>query len=217
MNYLTLDTETCNTFDDPFAYDIGGAVHDEWGNVRETFSFVIDEVFNGMKDLMAECYFADKIPQYEKDIEEGSRKVVKMVYAKMYINNLCKKYNVKAIICHNARFDYRSTATTQRFLTKSKYRHFLPYGVELWDTLKMARQVMPHIPMFARFCETNGFTTKNNKPQLTAEVLYRWITKDVDFIESHTGLEDVLIEKEIFSYFVRQGFFKKIEKTCFKR
>ena len=76
---------------------------------------------------------------------------------------------------------------------------------------------MPNIPMFARFCEVNGFVTKNNKPQLTAEVLYRWITKDVDFVESHTGLEDVLIEKEIFSYFVRQGFFKKIEKTCFKR
>ena len=34
MNYLTLDTETCNTFDDPFAYDIGGAIHDEWGNER---------------------------------------------------------------------------------------------------------------------------------------------------------------------------------------
>lgn len=215
MNYLTLDTETCNTFDDPFAYDIGGAVHDEWGNVKETFSFVIDEVFNGMKDLMAECYFADKIPQYEKDIENGSRKVVKMVVAKIHIERLCKKYDVKAIICHNARFDYKSTSTTQRFLTKSKYRYFLPYGVELWDTLKMARQVMPHIPMFTRFCKTNGFTTKNNKPQLTAEVLYKWITKDVNFVESHTGLEDVLIEKEIFSYFVKQGFFKKIEKSCF--
>jgi hypothetical protein len=36
------------------------------------------------------------------------------------------------------------------------------------------------------------------RPRLTAEVLYRYITGDNSFIESHTGLEDVTIEKEIF-------------------
>ena len=33
---------------------------------------------------------------------------------------------------------------------------------------------------------------------MTAEVLYRYIKGNKDFIESHTGLEDVMIEKEIF-------------------
>jgi hypothetical protein len=40
--------------------------------------------------------------------------------------------------------------------------------------------------------------------QVKAEVLYRFISGDNDFIESHTGLEDVLIEKEIFAYCVKQ-------------
>ena len=79
---------------------------------------------------MAEAFFADKIPQYEKEIAEGTRKVVKLATAKKIFREVCEKYNVKACIAHNAMFDYRSTTRTQRYLTKSKYRYFLPYGVE---------------------------------------------------------------------------------------
>lgn len=43
--YLTIDTETANTMEDPMMYDLGGAVHDRLGNVEETFSFVIYDIF----------------------------------------------------------------------------------------------------------------------------------------------------------------------------
>ena len=46
--------------------------------------------------------------------------------------------------------------------------------------------------------------TKTNQPKLTAEIIYRYITNDSDFIEQHTGLEDVLIEKEIFTYLYKR-------------
>ena len=51
------------------------------------------------------------------------------------------------------------------------------------------------------------------RPRVTAEVLYRYITKDVDFIESHTGIEDVMIEKEIFAYCIKQK--KKMVRKLF--
>jgi hypothetical protein len=35
-------------------------------------------------------------------------------------------------------------------------------------------------------------------------VLYKFISKDFDFVENHTGLEDVMIEKEILAYCYRQ-------------
>jgi hypothetical protein len=50
---------------------------------------------------------------------------------------------------------------------------------------------------------------------MTAEVLYRFITKDNDFVESHTGLEDVMIEKEILAYCYRQH--KKMKKELFNK
>jgi hypothetical protein len=54
---------------------------------------------------------------------------------------------------------------------------------------------------------------KNPRVRLTAEILYRYITGNNDFIESHTGLEDVLIETKIMSHCFRQH--KKMEKKLF--
>jgi hypothetical protein len=51
-------------------------------------------------------------------------------------------------------------------------------------------------------------------PRFTAEILYRYITDNLEFTESHTGLEDTLIEKEIFAYCVRQK--KKMQRTYWK-
>ena len=65
------------------------------------------------------------------------------------------------------------------------------------------------------FCEDNGFLTKHKtpRPQVKAEVLYKYITGNLDFVESHTGLEDVLIEAQILKYCFAKH--KKMRKECF--
>lgn len=197
--YLTIDTETANGLDDPMMYDIGGAIHDKRGNVEETFSFIIYDVFCADRELFDTAYYAEKRPMYEQQIAAGSRKIVSIYTARRHIHELCKKYNVKAIIAHNARFDYKSTNGTLRYVTKSKMRFFFPYGIPLWDTLKMAQDTICKQKTYIRWCAENGYLQKNGKVRATAEILYRYITCDNDFIEDHTGLEDVLIEKEIFA------------------
>ena len=197
--YLTIDTETANGLDDPMMYDIGGAIHDRKGNVEETFSFVIYDVFCADRELFNTAYYAEKRPMYEQQIAAGSRKIVSIYTAKRYVAELCKKYNVKAIIAHNARFDYKSTNGTMRYITKSKVRYFLPHGIPMWDTLKMAQDTICKQKTYQQWCTVNGYLQKNGKVRATAEILYRYITGNNDFIEDHTGLEDVLIEKEIFA------------------
>lgn len=211
--YLTIDTETANGLEDPIVYDIGGCIHDKKGNIYETFSFIIYETFYGMKDLMKSAYYANKIPQYEAQIKSGERKVVRFNTAKQKIKELCDEYEVKAIIAHNARFDYRSTTRTQRYLTKSKYRYFLPYGIPIWDSLKMAKDTICKQPTYQKWCAKNNFLTKNGKPRATAEILYKYISGDVNFKEDHTGLEDVLIEIAITCKCIAQH--KPMRKECF--
>ena len=212
--FLTIDTETANNMDNPFVFDIGGAIHDKQGNVMETFSFIVKEVFYGMPDLMAECFYQSKLPMYRAQIEQGFRQVKSWYEIRTHVHKLCDKYSVKAIIAHNMRFDYRSTNTTQRYLTYSKYRYFFPKDIPLWDTLSMARDTIVKQKTYIRFCENNGYCMKNGKPRATAEILYRYITNNVDFTESHTGLEDVLIEKEIFVKCIRQH--KKMKRSPWK-
>ena len=211
--YLTIDTETCNDLDCPFVYDIGGCIHDKKGNVEEAFSFVIYETFVEMKDVMASAYYADKIENYEDDLRAGIRKLVTFYTARKHILDLIEKYNVRAVIAHNMPFDYRATATTQRYLTKSKYRYFFPKNVELWDTMQMANSTICKEWNYKLFCEKYGYFTKNGQVRKTAEILYRYITGNNDFVESHTGLEDVMIEKEIFVACMKKH--KKMRRTAF--
>ena len=202
--YIMLDTETTNSLDDPICYDVGFAVVDKKGSIYETHSFVVAEVFLN-EELMESAYFIEKVPQYWEDIKKGTRKLAKFNTIRKVLAETMKKYNTNIVIAHNARFDYRSTAKTQRYLTKSKYRHFLPYGTEVWDTLKMAREVLKNDVAYDNFCYDNNYVTKRGCKRFTAEILYRFFTGDNDFVESHTGLEDVTIEKVIFAECMARG------------
>ena len=53
--------------------------------------------------------------------------------------------------------------------------------------------------------KNHNYITKNGRKRYTAEILYRFITNNIDFEESHTGLEDVLIEKEILAECLKRG------------
>lgn len=213
--FITFDTETANSLECPLMYDLGFAVHDKQGNIYETFSLVIADVYCNEKEIMQSAYYSRKLPQYEEDLKTGKRKLVSVETAKRILSETAKKYNIKAVIAHNTRFDYRSTANTIRYITKSKNRYFLPYEVPLWDTLEMAKSVIKDKPTYKDFCERNGYLTKNGQVRLTAEILYRFISKDENFIEKHQGLEDVLIEKEIFQYCVRQH--KSMRRSPWKK
>lgn len=211
--YLVFDTETANGLENPLVYDIGWQIIDKQGNVYLQRSYVIEDIFKYEMELMLTCYYADKISQYYKDIATGARQLVSYAFVKKQMYQDCKAYNVKALIAHNARFDYRSTATTQRYITKSASRYFLPYGIPLWDTMRMAQDVICTKPTYKQFCIDNGYLCGNGQVRKTAEVLYRYITQDTTFEESHTGLEDVEIESQIFTYCLKQK--KKMKKECF--
>lgn len=200
-----LDTETTNSIDDPLCYDIGYAIEDtiEKRIVLQR-SFVVADIFLD-KDLMSYAYFIDKVPQYWEEIKNGKRELRKLATIRKTLKEDFKTFGIKEVFAHNARFDYRSTNLTQRFLTCSKYRFFFPYGTKICDTLKMSRQLLADDVDYNDYCRKHGFITKTNKPQFTAEVLYRYIHKNENFVESHTALEDVLIEKDILNYCLENG------------
>ena len=197
MKVIMLDTETTNDIECPICYDIGFSVVDlDEGEVIERHSYVVADVFCD-KELMSSAYFIDKVPQYWADIKNGTRMLRRWATIRAIIKDVMTQYEVDTVVAHNARFDYTSTATTQRYLTSSKWRYFLPYGTKFLCTLKMAKQVFGKDNEYIAFCEEHDFLTTYKKPKLTAEVIYRYLTNNIEFVESHTGLEDVEIETVI--------------------
>lgn len=199
---MMIDTETTNDIDCPFAYDVGYQIFSLAEGVLDERSFVNADIFCD-SELMASAYFADKIPTYWDDIRQGKRILRKWHTIKRIMHDDCAKYGVEIACAHNAAFDNRALNTTQRYETSSKYRYFLPYNIKWWDTLKMSRAILKDNEDYTTFCWENEYLTKNLKIRYTAEIIYRWLSQNVEFEESHTGLEDVKIEREIFEFLYR--------------
>lgn len=211
------DTETAGSLEKPLVYDMGAMVIDRNGNqiINETINHINCGVFYYKKDLMETAYYAEKLPAYRDEIWDGEREVFDIMETRARVHKLFKDEGITVVCAHNARFDINALNNTVRDATNGRVRYFFPANVEVWDTLKMAQQILKDMPTYRKFCEDNGFMTNHAvpRPRYTAEVIYRFITKDTEFEEAHTGLRDVEIEAQILAYFIRQH--KKMDKVLY--
>lgn len=208
MNYAVVDTETANTpkingkldTDNGQVYDFGTWIINDKGEKLEHLSLVNKDVFFGMKEAMQSAYYADKIPQYMRDIWDKKRTVVDTWQMWQKFTALCKKYDVQGIIAHNAFFDLKVLNSTMRYQTKSKKRFFFPYGIPIIDSMKLAQKTICKTDEYISWCKENGYMTNHAtpRPRASAEILWRYLSKDNEFQEEHTALSDVEIETEIF-------------------
>lgn len=218
--YMVLDTETCPidreieevTPKNMLVYDIGFSIVDKKGNIYRQGSYIVSEIFFGEYETkMQSSYYANKIPRYFKDIANGSRVVKTWSQISFILRKVIEEFDIGVVVAHNARFDFGAVVNTKEYLEEFP---LLPY-MEWWDSLKMARSVIGKMPTYKKFCLDNGYITKRGQLRFTAEILYRFIKNDNEFIESHTALEDTTIEKEILAYCFKQH--KKMEKLLFEK
>lgn len=189
---LILDTETIS-LDKPFVYDLGYTIADADGNIVAKKSYVITQVWNN-KELFATSYYAAKKPLYISRLKSKYSKKVSWGNAMRYLANDIKKYGVSEIFAYNSKFDTRALNFMCAWY---KVVNGLG-GIQIKDIMKYIAPITD-TEDYKNFCETNGYMTAHKVPQCQkkAETLYRYLTKNVDFTEEHTGLEDSLIELEI--------------------
>ena len=202
--FLVIDTETCNTVEQPLPYDIGFAICDRMGNIAEERSYMVAETFLDMKETMKSAYFAEKIPQYWEDIKNGTREIKSIYKIRKEVKDLMKKYNVKKVGAYNMGFDKRALNNVMRYTTKSFCRWFFPFGTEFFCIWHLATQTLLQQKTFFKMAEKNGWFSEKGNLLTNAEVTYNYIKKMSDFKEEHKGLEDVRIEVEIMAYCFRQ-------------
>jgi hypothetical protein len=224
--YLVLDVETANGLDDPLVYDIGGVITDKQGRIYEAFSFVIRDIFIYERFLMETAYYANKVPDYIQDLENDNRVLIDFYNARKYILALMEKYNITDVAAYNAYFDQTALNKTQRWLTKSKYRYFFPYGTNFICIWNMACQTLCQRKTYKEFCEKNqlfsgnghGTDKKARNISTSAENVYRYLILNPNYQEEHKGLDDVLIETEImkrcFSSHKAMPYGKGIKRNC---
>lgn len=197
--FLVIDTETCNTLEQPMPYDIGYAITDRYGNIVLERSFLVAEIFIDMADVMKSAYYAEKIPMYWEDVKNGTRKIAPFWTIRKTMLEDMKLWGVKKVGAYNMGFDRRALNNLIRYVSKSFKRYFFPFGTEYFCIWNMACDVLLNRNSYVNFAMENGFVSEANNILTSAECAYRYIKNKCDFIESHTGLEDVKIEVEIFA------------------
>ncbi len=79
----------------------------------------------------------------------------------------------------------------------------------MFDLWGLACKYLLNNDDFRKFCADNElYSHSKNYYSTTAETCYRYLTKDTDFVESHTALDDVIIETEIFLTMLGKKFKK---------
>lgn len=215
---MVLDIETANMVEDALAYDIGFVVTNRFGEIIEKKSLIVREIFNNERELMRSAYYGHKVPQYIEQLKAKESQMVNIYEAKKIVGDIIKQYKIKKVFAYNANFDKSGLDRTLRYVTKSKYRWFLPYGTKICCIWHMACQVIFTQRSFKKFALDNGFYSASGNFQTSAEIAYRYITKNVDFDEEHKGLDDVFIETAILAHCFRQHkkMDKKINRMCWR-
>ena len=218
MNVLVIDTETANSVEQPLPYDVGYAiVNTETGEIYTEKSFVVAEIFFD-DELMKGAYFADKIPQYWEDIKAKKRVIKSICSIRREIKKDMQTYSVSKVGAYNMGFDNRATKNDVRFISGSMVRWFFPFGTEFFCIWNMACTSILNTADYVRFALDNGFVSEHNNIQTSAEIAYRFLKNNIDFSESHTGLEDVKIEIEIMLAVLRSNmeYNDRIYSACWQ-
>lgn len=216
--YLIVDTETCNSVEEPLPYDIGYAICDRFGNIVLKRSFVVAETFIDMKDVMKSAYYAEKIPKYWEDIKNGKREIKGFWNIRKQVLADMKEYKVKKVGAYNMGFDKRALNNLARYVTKSFCRWFFPFGTQFFCIWSMACQTLLNTRTYIDFATKNGLVSEKGNILTSAESTYRFLTDNINFNECHTGLEDVEIEVEIMArcHRTHKKMDKSINSACWR-
>ena len=203
--FMVLDVETAGNIGSPLVYDLGFAICDKKGNIYERRSFVIKEIFE-QTHLMQTAYYACKLPLYFEGLKTGAFTMVTFLEARHEFLQLMAKYNVKTICAYNLMFDMRALkSTTEKLYGKGKKFLSKEYkDVDLLCIWSFACEVLYTQKSFSKTAVEQGWLTEKGNMQTSAEIGWRYITKDFDFVEHHTGLEDVEIECQILARCIAQ-------------
>lgn len=217
MKYLVLDTETAGTIDKPRVYDLAWTVTDRNGATYAERRFIIRETWENA-GLMGNSYYAEKIPtEYQPLIDAGKLRVVPLQTARLQMLYDMTAYGITSVYAFNADFDRKALDHTIKVLSNGYVGTFLPESVEWRCIMGYAQDIVACTKDYVAWCIQHDYISEAGNPRGSAEILYRYISRDTGFIESHTALEDVRIESEIMYYAMKHHGRKRGTWRCGSR
>jgi len=199
--YCVFDTETVG-IDKKWIYDLGLVIVAKTGKALYKKRWIIDEIIN-IPNIEQMAFYGDKIKKFY-----NKEQAVKFALAREEFRDIMKYFEVNVITAYNLQFDMSAIKDTlQKLEIGNKFLNNPVDYFDLWNASCNSIFQQKYYKVIAR--QQNWLTEKGNF-LTNAEVAYRYITGNYNFVESHTALEDAEIESTILQEICRQkkGFQK---------
>lgn len=206
-NFIVLDTEGMSG---GRPYNIGYIVANSDGKIIAQRSFaclpcVMENLNNSLKSSQKEV-----TKMTHKNIEEILCNPHK--YQWCTISNVkdalisdITEYDISEIWAYNVTFD---KGEINRLFNDDIMHELSIEWLDIWSAVVMTKCLTKK---FVKFCKKNNFLTEKGNCKTSAEVVYAYMTKNIDFKEEHTALEDCKIELELLLWAKKTK--KKIDGT----
>ena len=199
--YCVFDTETIG-IEKKLIYDLGLVITAKKGDILHRKQWIIEEVFTN-KSLMKQAYYGyKKALFYEPLLNKNPELLVSFSTAKKEFNEILREYSVSHISAYNLMFDMSAISQTLKQLNiEGKFLEMSLNYFDLWAACCLT--IFQH-KRFQKMAINEGWLTQAGNIRTSAEIAYRYLTENVDFIEQHTALSDASIEADILQYMLRQ-------------
>ena len=200
--YCVFDTETIG-IDNKWIYDLGMVIIEKTGEPLYKKRWIIHETMT-IPDIAKIAFYGEKILTFYNKFS-----MVKFARAREEFREIMEDFGVNVITAYNLQFDMRAIIETLEYTGIGN--KFLNYPVEYFDLWNACCNSIFQQKEFQETALKQNWLSKVGNYRSTAEVAYRYITKDFEFSESHTALEDASIEAVILQEVCRQK--KALEKN----
>lgn len=198
MNYAIIDSETLggarNTYCPP--YHIAATTLDEESKINILILRNLD---------MTRAFYGQMKREYYRELLKNPS--VKICYTEEEAMTLMWEWllenDIDYICAYNSGFDFTKTCL------KDLVEHY-----DFIDIYQAFYETIGQYKKYNNFCSENGYITNSNNLRMTAEIAYRFISGDNDFIEEHTALSDSEIEAEILKAILKTH--RKITRNIHK-
>lgn len=194
MYYMVFDTETTG-LDKPFCYDVGYAIYNEEIDSPEIERhFVVEQIWHNLP-LFESAYYKEKRPKYIQRMRKQWAIMDKWGYIMRAMYRDIKKYNITDAYAYNSAFDDKVfTFNCDWFKCNNPLEM-----VAIHDIWGYASEFITCTSEYQAFCEKYKYFTDAGNYKTSAEIVYRYLTENIDFNEEHMGLMDTRIENKILS------------------
>lgn len=194
MKICVFDTET-TSLEKPFCYNVGFILYDtEKQEILCKEEYCIEQIWHNLP-LFSSAYYAEKRPLYVNRMKARKITLEKWGYVTQKMARLFKFYGIECAFAYNSSFDEKVFNFNCDW-----FKCINPFDSIPIIDIRGAVHTFIVDDIYKAFCDHNGYFTDAGNYSTTAETVYRYITSDTDFIESHTALDDARIESEILRW-----------------